>query len=192
MEFQVQESRAIVFFFFFGSFVFLFFLVLLFFWLFCFFGFFCSFVFCGSFGFVALNQWKDFARKARQARTPRDILTHKTRWQSEIPRHRTLAHQSFSFSGWWKGFRSCEYDLLIKFRKSGYIFMSVYRCIEGFIWTYAGMRLHMPVCDILYRYDLLTKFRKCWHFTVLAKGRYENTKGHNIDIHLYIYTRMCY
>ena len=47
-------------------------------------------------------------------------------------------------------------------RKSAYIFMSVSRCIEGFIWTYAWMHLHMPVCDIVYIYDLLIKFRKCW------------------------------
>ena len=26
--------------------------------------------------------------------------------------------------------------------------MSVSRCIEGFIWTYAWIHLHMPVCDM--------------------------------------------
>ena len=48
---------------------------------------------------------------------------------------------------------------MLSLRIYGYIFISIYRCIEGFIWTYVPIRLHMPVCDVVYRYDLLIKFR---------------------------------
>ena len=61
--------------------------------------------------------------------------------------------------------------------------MSVSRCIEGFIWSYARMHLYMPVCDIVYIYDLLIKFRR---FTALTKGKYENTKCH-MNPCIYIY-----
>ena len=42
----------------------------------------------------------------------------------------------------------------------------------------------MPVCDIIYIYDLLIKFRR---FTALTKGKYENTKCH-MNPYIYIQT----
>ena len=80
-----------------------------------------------------------------------------------------------------------RYDLLIKLRNSADIFMSIYRCIEGFIWTYVPIRLHMPVCDIVYRYDLLIKLRNSADI-FMSIYRYRRLY---MDICSYAFTHAC-
>ena len=196
MEFQVQESRAIV------CFCFFVFLVLLFFWLFCFLGVFCSFVFCGSFGFVALNQWKDFARKARQARTPRDIPEQGSHIRLDgNPRYHGIAHlhirafhsqddekvsglanMTCSSNSVKAATSSCQYTGVSK-ALYGHMLVCVYICLCVTFYTdmsCSSNSVNADTSQFLLRVGTKKRKATCIHVNPY-KYRY-----------LYIYTRMCY